>query len=118
MLQIQLLQLTEPNACDLVVTNQGASTLWNVSIPIQDMSCDIFFLDDTHMPDHAKLPPVQLLRIGAGETLRVRQAWGGLRGSRNLTGSCLIQFSCDELGNLRQLQTASFIVDPQADQSG
>lgn len=114
MLRIQLLQLTEPDACELVVTNQFAGALWNVSIPIQDMSCDIFGLDDTHMPEHEKLPAVQLQRIGPGETLRVRQTWGGLRGSRNLSGSCWIQFSPDELGTLRQRTTVSFTVDPKA----
>jgi hypothetical protein len=114
MLRIELLQLPEPDACELVATNLFGGALWNVSIPIQDMTCDIFRLDDTHMPEHMKLPAVQLQRIGPSETLRVRQAWGGLSGSRILSGSCWIQFSRDERGTVREQTTVSFTVDPKA----
>ena len=116
MLRIQVVQLPEPASCDLVVTNEGASTFWNVLIPIDDISLDIFFLDGTHMPEEMKLPAIQLRRIESGETARFRQAWG-LTGSKHLTGSCWILFSEDELGTVRRRERMPFAVDLGASRS-
>ena len=110
MLRIQVLQSDEPTSCDLVVTNEGPSALWNVWIPVNEISLDIFFLDDTHMPEELRLPAIQLQRIGVGETARFRQGWG-LTGSKRLSGNCWIAFSDDEAGALRRRESVPFTVD-------
>ena len=116
MLRIQVVQLPEPASCDLIVTNAGSSTVWNALIPVNDISLDIFFLDDTHMPKEMRLPAIQLHRLEPGQTARFRQAWG-LTGSKHLSGSCWILFSEDDLGTVRRRERVPFAVDLGVSQS-
>jgi len=81
-----------------------------VLIPINDISLDIFFLDDTHMPEGMKLPAIELPRIRSGETARIQQGWG-LTGSKHLSGSCWILFSEDELGTIRRREKTPFTAE-------
>ncbi len=110
MLRITVAQLPEPAACDLVLTNESAASLWNIVVSVDEILCAIFFIDDTHMPEESRLPPVRLRELAAGSTTRLPQRWDLTRMKR-VTGDCLVDFSTDEHGKLLRRGRLPFSVE-------